>query len=157
MLEKKEDQAGESQEAPDVLRAEDEPQAGQDNPSNTIGQQALHGAIMPEQTSGPYPHPMHLQAYDNIQPGFAARIIRMAESQIKHRHAVENKLVSNDHWQRMWKNIFRFLIAFSFIVGGFWLLQNDNDSAGLASLAGAVIAYFGGSALDAKLGKKDEE
>ena len=53
------------------------------------GRRAL--AIQQEQFSGPLPHPETLQHYENIQPGFADRIIKMAESEQAHRHDCEKR------------------------------------------------------------------
>ena len=42
------------------------------------------------EVSGPIPSPQILQQYNNIVPGAAERIIRMAEKQSDHRMALEN-------------------------------------------------------------------
>lgn len=41
--------------------------------------------------SGPIPDPMSLEKYESIQPGFADRIISMAENEAKHRHEMETQ------------------------------------------------------------------
>ncbi len=42
--------------------------------------------------SGPLPRPEDLAKYDQIVPGAAERIIKMAEKEMQHRHATEDKL-----------------------------------------------------------------
>ncbi len=46
--------------------------------------------------SGPLPPPSLLQGYDNIQPGFAERIVRMAENEADHRRHQEQKALDAD-------------------------------------------------------------
>ena len=42
------------------------------------------------------PPPKYLQEYENISPGFADRIISMAEAEASHRHKIENKVLDAD-------------------------------------------------------------
>jgi len=56
----------------------------------------LQIAIRKQSVSGPLPHPEILQGYDNIQEGFADRVIRMAEIQIEHRHKMEERELEAD-------------------------------------------------------------
>ena len=48
--------------------------------------------------SGPLPHPEHLREYENILPGSADRVIRMAEDQAKHRQSLEQTVVQTLNW-----------------------------------------------------------
>lgn len=52
-------------------------------------------AIRQESFSGPIPHPELLQKYDEVKPGFAERIISMAERQLDHRINCEDKVVDD--------------------------------------------------------------
>ncbi|MGH7200157.1 MAG: DUF2335 domain-containing protein [Planctomycetaceae bacterium] len=52
-------------------------------------------SIVSQEFSGPLPHPAVLQQYEEIQPGFADRILRMAEQQGQHR---QQNIV--DNWKR---------------------------------------------------------
>lgn len=45
-------------------------------------------------TSGPLPDPRALAEYDRIHPGFAERIVAMAEKQAEHRQSLEASIVS---------------------------------------------------------------
>lgn len=56
---------------------------------------AVIRAIKGESFSGPIPHPELLKKYDQIQSGFAERIVRMAEKQLDHRIECENKVVES--------------------------------------------------------------
>lgn len=44
---------------------------------------------------GPIPSPHQLKQYDKIQPGFAERIVHMAETEQQHRHWVDEHNVKN--------------------------------------------------------------
>ena len=50
-------------------------------------------AIKRESFKGPIPHPELLQKYEDIQPGFAERMVSMAEQQLDHRIKFEDKMV----------------------------------------------------------------
>ena len=51
--------------------------------------------------SGPLPVPQDFEHYDRVVPGAAERILRMAESELEHRHELEkNELLSEDQSSR---------------------------------------------------------
>lgn len=47
---------------------------------------------------GIIPHPEAMQSYENIQPGFADRILSITEGEVKHRQKAENKIISFSFW-----------------------------------------------------------
>lgn len=49
--------------------------------------------LLQESFSGPLAHPRHLREYEDIVPGSAERIIRMAEKALEHRAAMDTKIV----------------------------------------------------------------
>jgi len=75
------------------------------------------GSVIIEETiqhSGPLPMPQQLRQYDDIVPGAAERIIRMAEGQGAHRQRLE---VQDQRLQGRGLT-FAFIIAMSGVVGG---------------------------------------
>ena len=46
--------------------------------------------------SGPFPHPDILKKFNDVVPGSAERIIKMAEDQSAHRKELENKVIASD-------------------------------------------------------------
>ncbi|RWH69243.1 MAG: DUF2335 domain-containing protein [Mesorhizobium sp.] len=50
-------------------------------------------SVVQERFSGPIAHPRHLRAYDDIVPGSAERIIRMAEKAQDHNAGMDTKIV----------------------------------------------------------------
>lgn len=55
--------------------------------------EVVHESFIAEQFQGPIPPPSVLRGYEEISPGFAKRIIAMAESETKHRQAMERKVL----------------------------------------------------------------
>jgi uncharacterized membrane protein len=47
-----------------------------------------------QQFSGPVPHPQILQGYDQIIPGAAERILRMAEEDAEHQRKIEKTAIT---------------------------------------------------------------
>ena len=47
---------------------------------------------------GIIPRPEAMQSYENIQPGFADRILLITESEVKHRQKTENRIVNFSFW-----------------------------------------------------------
>jgi uncharacterized membrane protein len=56
----------------------------------------LAAATHTEHYSGPIPQPEDLVKYENIQIGFADRIITMTENEAKHRQKSENKIINSE-------------------------------------------------------------
>lgn len=93
--------------------------------------------------SGPLPPPGDLAAYENIAPGFADRIVTMAEKEQVQRHGNEHKL--RDLQRRLLSRgqVFAFILSLAVVGGGFWLLLNDKPVAGFVTLLGAISMVAG--------------
>ncbi|MFA4923116.1 MAG: DUF2335 domain-containing protein [Ignavibacteriaceae bacterium] len=96
--------------------------------------------------SGPIPPPNLLKQYEEINPGFANRIMKQAEEQTAHRIEIENKVIDSDITKSYLGLIFAFIIGFTGIAGGIYLtaigLTNPGlliSGASVVSLAGAFI------------------
>ena len=61
--------------------------------------------------SGPLPHPEILKKFDEVVPGSAERIIKMAEDQSSHRKDLERKVIESDIARSKWGQVLGFLIA----------------------------------------------
>lgn len=95
--------------------------------------------------TGPLPPPEILAGYEAISPGFALRIIEMAEQQGNHRRAMENKTVDagitgmhRQYDEARLGQIFAFLIAAMFLGCGTYIAIRGEPWAG---------ALFGGIGL----------
>jgi len=76
-----------------------------------------------QQHIGPIPDPNTLNHYNQIQPGFAERIVVMAEKEQSHRHTNDSIILANQELQHK-RDSFTFrrgqtlaMLAVSFIVG----------------------------------------
>jgi uncharacterized membrane protein len=89
--------------------------------------------------SGPLPHPDHFQKYEQICPGAANRIIKMAEGQIVHRQKLETKhLDSNVKNERLGMH-YSFWIIAMFIAAGITLIIEKQEVGGYFSLFGPAL------------------
>lgn len=121
----------------------------------TVSQQKLY--------QGPIPEPEELQKYEDIQPGFAERLLQMAEKEQQHRHQKENNLiVKGDIQHKRDNDTFRFgqvcaLIAVSLVVGlcvySFYLGNPDQGK----TIAVSVIIGLAGVFALRKLVRESKE
>ena len=95
--------------------------------------------------SGPLPPPSLLQGYENIQPGFAERIVKMAEEESSHRKEQEQKELDadikfghRDYTERRLGQILAFLIVIIMAGLGSYLAMNGKEIVG---------SVFGGPAI----------
>jgi uncharacterized membrane protein len=89
--------------------------------------QAIHLEV-----SGPLPHPQVLARYDEVVPGGADRIVKLAENQVKHRQTMQSR-----------GQIFTFVLALVVLIGGIGLVAHGNSIEGLVPLV-AALAGLGG-------------
>ncbi len=82
------------------------------------------------QYSGPLPPPESLASYDEISPGFANRIIAMAESEMDHRHELEKRALTGDIWEARIGQFFGFLIGMGTVIAGTITAINGAQWAG---------------------------
>ena len=90
--------------------------------------------------SGPLPVPAYLAQYEEILPGSAERILKMAEEQSDHRRSLETKVINSgvsDSKKGLW---FGFLIG----IGGLGVVSYC-ASLGFQVLAGIIAALDLGS------------
>lgn len=122
----------------------------------------LQAAIQISGYSGPLPKPEDLAKYEQILPGSADRIIRMAEQQGAHRQNLERVVVESNAVVQKWGLVCAFVIAMSAISGGIWLSSKGMSGVGLTSIIGALVALvgvfiFGKSEQKKELKRKSDE
>src|SRR5262249_35575316 len=69
----------------------------------------------------PLPPPNMMQAYEEILPGSADRIIAMAERQSVHRQGMETNVVHSNSVTERRGQIFAFILGLVGLVGAIWL------------------------------------
>ncbi|MHB8836708.1 MAG: DUF2335 domain-containing protein [Candidatus Methylomirabilia bacterium] len=114
-----------------------------------------------ELRSGPLPPPEDLARYNQVVPGFAERIVVMAESEISHRHSQESRSIDADVAanksvliERKIGQAMAFVIAMTVIgIGGF-LVYSGHPIAGTIfgglGLAPVVTAFIPDKSLGLK-------
>lgn len=111
--------------------------------------------------SGPLPHPDILKRYDEILPGAAERIIKMAEQQAEHRRSLEQQALKSDVKNSRLGIWFGFIIGISGIIGGIVVAVFGNQPlfggvlsfVSLASLVGVFIYGTQSNRKDKQQGK----
>jgi len=122
----------------------------------------MRAAIEVSRYSGPLPPPEDLARYEQVHPGAADRIIRMAEQQAMHRQHLEKVVIGSNATAQKWGLGCAFIIAMSAIWGGVWLALKGMGGAGLATIIGALVALvavfvYGKADQKKELQKKAEE
>lgn len=95
--------------------------------------------LVSEQFSGPIAHPRHLAAYEDILPGSAERIVKMAENAQAHNRDMEAKIVSAGVWEAKAGMILGSLALMALIGSGVYAgLNGNNILAGLCLGTGVL-------------------
>lgn len=92
---------------------------------------------------GSLPPPETIEKYDKIVPGAAERILSMAESEMKHRHKSEDKLLKDRTRLSILSTIFAFLCVILLGVVLCFAIYIGSDTAAIASAIGAIAAVVG--------------
>ena len=99
-----------------------------------------------ERFSGPLPHPEHFKKYNQIVPGSANRLLKMAEDDLAHIHSIQKSQVLMENIATIGGLITGWSIAVISLVGSGYLIMNGHDVAGsilggtsLASLVGVFV------------------
>lgn len=93
--------------------------------------------------SGPIPSANELRKYEDIVPGAADRILKMAEEQSRHRRKMESEmLVASIRAERVGQ-ILGFLIFLVALVAGIVLMILGKDAIGLITSLGSLAAIIG--------------
>lgn len=118
--------------------------------------------VYAESFQGPIPPPTILEHYDQIQPGFAERILVMAERQGAHRMQLENIALQGQINRSNRGQVFGFILGLVGLVAGSFCVYSGHDAAG-ASLGGAslvslvTVFVIGRSQQGRSLQKKDPD
>jgi len=103
-----------------------------DPPTQSPPETQAIGSIQIQQSafSGPIPPPEFLQKYNEILPGLADRLVRMAEKQEDHRHALERSAVKAEITRGYIGQASGLIVALTGLAIGGWLLYRDKPVAG---------------------------
>jgi uncharacterized membrane protein len=93
--------------------------------------------------SGPLPPPEALERYNQVLPGAADRILKMAEQQSQHRQGLERTVVESNAYSQKLGVWLGFIIAMTAVVGGIVLILHGRDGYGLAAIVTALASLAG--------------
>lgn len=104
--------------------------------------------------SGPLPYPEILKKFDEVVPGAAERIIKMAEDQSIHRKELEKKVINSDIARSKWGQILGFVISVIGLLAAALIAIYGNAVAGgiigVGTLASLVSVFMYGSRVRSK-------
>lgn len=80
-----------------------------------------------------------MERYESILPGLADRIVRMAEKNGDDRR-LNNRTM---RWVSILGPSFAFVIMMTALLGGFYLVNNDKEVAGIAAIITAIATPLG--------------
>ncbi len=106
-------------------------------------QQSIQIQASRTQFIGPIPPPEILSKYNDALPNAAERIVAMAESQMKHRQALEYMVLSSNCKVQQRGPIYGFIISMFAIGGGIYLIHTGKDISGLATIITSLAALVG--------------
>ncbi len=83
-----------------------------------------------EAYSGPLPHPAILEKFEQILPGSAERILKMAESQSEHRQCIEKVVIRSGSRNSLLGIVSALLISLGFLAVAWFAIRNGHAGAG---------------------------
>lgn len=106
---------------------------------------------------GPIPDPDILKGYADIDPSYPDRIIKMTESQVAHRHSIENKIVDGNIKTEKLGMIIAFIIVLVGFGVGTFLIYNEREASGMASILTPLVSIIAVFAYNKYKATKDEK
>ena len=134
-----------------------------DSPNNPTQKSNSSVTVVQESfaLSGPLPPPEILRKFDEVVPGSAERIIKMAEGQFAHRTELERKVIDSDIVTSKRGQILGFVIAIVGLICSMVISIFGNKIAGaligVGTLASLVSVFmYGSKARSKELQKKTD-
>ena len=93
--------------------------------------------------SSPLPPPKELMEYEEIMPGITQKFMTAFEKQQDHRMELEKTVINADVSRMKLGQIFAFILGFTVILGGLFLLIKGLSIAGFSVLVGTTATLVG--------------
>lgn len=100
-------------------------------------------SLVEERFAGPIAHPRHLREYEDICPGAADRIIRMAESNLSHAQNIQTVAIKGDIADVSAGRIYGFSALLALILAALGATYLDHDVIAAAFLGAGAIGVIG--------------
>ncbi len=125
--------------------------------TNKREQQVITRQTISAQFSGPLPPPAILEKYDMVSPGAADRIISMAETQAKHRQALELQVISSGVSNSKLGLIFGLIIGLAGLGAATLLgIYGQPLLSGIIGI-GSIVSLVGTFIYGSQSGKKERQ
>jgi uncharacterized membrane protein len=105
---------------------------------------------------GPLPPPTDLAQYEQVSPGFADRIVQMAEKEQDFRHLdignvrdMQRKIIGRGQ-------VFGFILTLVIILGGILLIMSDKPTSGFIAILAGIATVAGPFFYSASREKKQQ-
>ena len=98
-----------------------------------------------QQWQGPLPHPDQLARFDEVIPGCAERIVKMAELEGEHSREVQMRAVRGAVRSQHIGQVCAFILAAGAIAGAIYLALNDHDAVAgvlVGGTLGTIVLAF---------------
>lgn len=118
-----------------------EPDVVENNPELNKEFREVIAEVVQSEFSGPIPPPSIIKGYEEVLPGSADRIIKMAENQSSHRQAMESKMVKTEARDSLLGEIFAFILGMSCIIAAIIIVLHVPESSG--AIASSVLGMTG--------------
>jgi uncharacterized membrane protein len=97
--------------------------------------------IQEESYSGPLPHPKILQGFEDVQPGFADRIVAQFEKEGESRRELTRTYIRTTLRMQMMGQVMAFVLFLAILGVAFWLLDHGHTALGTGfAMADATAA-----------------
>ena len=126
-----------------------------DSPKEQSGV-ALHQQSV-QSFSGPLPPPAVLKEFNQIVPGAAGRIIKMAEGQFTHRTEIEKKVIDSDISRSKWGQVLGFIIAILGLLVSLITILRGQEVSGSIIGGGTLVSLVSVFMYGTKSRKKERE
>lgn len=93
--------------------------------------------------SGPLPPPEILAKYDDVSPGFAERLMTMAENNQAHRHAMEREVIPARAKLELRGQIIGAAIAFLVLAFAGWFVYLGKSTTAIGLVVGEAVTLVG--------------
>jgi uncharacterized membrane protein len=120
-----------------------------------VTESSIIAAIRSTSFSGPIPPPEMLKGHNEVLPGAADRILKMAENQNKHRIAMEASVAASDMKRAGHGLLAGLLVTSLLILCATWCILSGHDAAG-GTLGTATIIGLAGVFVYGTITRKDE-
>lgn len=111
-----------------ILRALPEDQA----------EEVIQMIVHKQEFSGPFPPPNVLNSYEQVQEGFADRVMALTEKQQKHRHDIESRSVDAAISAEKRGQNYALFLSVLIIIGSIYLIDAGKEWSG-SILAGGTL------------------